>query len=256
MLSRLVVLMGQEFRHHLRDGAVFVLLLGMPLLLIFFLKDSMEAALRLDPRTGLASGADHAVPGVGTMFVFFVANFMGLSFIRDHSWNMWTRIRVTRASTVEICAAKMAAYFVIGAVALATLLTIGWLFLGLQVRGSVGALALVGTLFVFAVVSTGMLLVAFVSRAQTLFAGSSLFAIVFAGLGGSLEPVSLLPGWARALSPLTPHFWAMEGFRTVVVHGGGFADVAECAIALAVYATVALVVAALRFRADETKLGY
>src|SRR5437868_9051419 len=47
---------------------------------------------------------------------------------------------------------------------------------------------------------------------------SNLGAMVLAGVGGALAPTSALPSWARTLAPATPSYWAMRGFRQVILH--------------------------------------
>lgn len=61
--------------------------------------------------------------------------------------------------------------------------------------------------------------------AQQLNAIGSLGGFVFAALGGSLVPTAVMPAWAQHMGPATPTDWAMRGFRSVIIGGGGMGDV-------------------------------
>ena len=79
--------------------------------------------------------------------------------------------------------------------------------------------------------------------------------VVFGAVGGALVPLSVLPAWARTVAPVTPTYWAMRGFRSVILDAGGFASVAlPTGILLAMTLGLA-VVAVRRLRFDEAKLG-
>ena len=85
---------------------------------------------------------------------------------------------------------------------------------------------------------------------------SNILAIVFAGLGGALVPVSLLPGWAAAAAPAVPSFWAMRGMQEVLVDGAGLVDVLPSLAVLAGFGLVVLAVATARLRPDQEKLSW
>src|SRR6266568_7178608 len=136
MLARFRLLFANEFRLELRDGIVFIILIMIPVLLTLFIRDAMKAALAVDPATRNASGADQAIPGMAVMFLFYLANFEGISFFRDHTWGTWDRLRASRAGMREVVLAKVGVLFVIGVLQLAILFPIGRFALGLHIRGS------------------------------------------------------------------------------------------------------------------------
>jgi ABC-2 type transport system permease protein len=66
------------------------------------------------------------------------------------------------------------------------------------------------------------------------------------GLGGAFVPLALLPGWARAIGPASPGYWAMRAMR-----GAMTANAAAAAtgwLALAGFGALAVGVAAVRLR--------
>src|SRR5436305_957445 len=82
---------------------------------------------------------------------------------------------------------------------------------------------------------------------------ANLVAIVLAGIGGALVPSTVLPSWARTVAPVTPSYWAMRGFRNIIVGGSGFGGVTASLGALAVFSVVFSLVAANRFSYNDSK---
>ena len=78
-------------------------------------------------------------------------------------------------------------------------------------------------------------------------------AMVFGGIGGALVPLEQLPGWAQAVAPFTPHYWAMQGHRRIFLEAGQVDDVLRAFVVLIAIGGVAAAVGTQRFRADETK---
>jgi ABC-2 type transport system permease protein len=68
-------------------------------------------------------------------------------------------------------------------------------------------------------------------------------------MSGALIPLALLPGWLEPLARTTPHFWALDAFRQVLIHQGGWIDVLpQVGVLLAfTFAGFALAAPGLRF---------
>jgi ABC-2 type transport system permease protein len=55
-----------------------------------------------------------------------------------------------------------------------------------------------------------------VTSPAQLSAAGDIAAILTSILAGALVPISLLPGWLRALAPLSPGYWAMRCYWLVL----------------------------------------
>ena len=71
----------------------------------------------------------------------------------------------------------------------------------------------------------GLAAAAALSTIQQVNAVTNLGAMVLGGLGGGFVPVESLPDWIEPFAPISPVYWAMEGYRTAILDGGGVADV-------------------------------
>jgi ABC-2 type transport system permease protein len=241
----------------LRSDPVFLLTMTvMPLIVMAFIKPAFGATTVPLAGAGVdANGAEHAVPGVTVMFAFFLVGNVGFGVFREHGWNTWERLRASRATPAEVMAGKVVVPLLTLAVQLAVLIGLGGLLFDLDVRGSMPAMVAVAAALALCLVCLGLLLLALARSILQLNAVSNLGTMLFAGLGGAIAPIAVLPGWARAVAPITPSYWAMRGFRDVIA-GGGFAEAALPVAVLLGFATVFAVVAGLRFRFDDVKVSF
>src|SRR5690606_34768127 len=139
---------------------------------------------------------------------------------------------------------------------LTVLLGVGGLLFGLSLEGSVLAYAVVAAALGLMQISLGFMLLSLCRSVIQLNAITNAGAMLLGGLGGALTPVELLPGWAQAVAPAIPTYWAMEGFRAVTMENGGLADVARPVGVLMVFTAVFLAVAVKRFAVEDTKVSW
>lgn len=216
-------------RHELellrRDPVPFVLLLGLPLAIMWFFRPALALALFAEGHVH-ATGAEQAVPGVATTFSLFLVGFVGLSFFRDHGWSIWDRLRASPLTGWQLMVGKVLPLLLVAWMQLGVLFFLGSALFDLDVRGSLWALTVLAAVLAWLSVSLGLALVAVARTLAQINIAANLGTVVVAGLGGALVPLSLLPGWARTLAPASPAYWAMRGFRSVALDGGGFREIA------------------------------
>lgn len=102
----------------------------------------------------------------------------------------------------------------------------------------------------------GMALVSLCRTVSQLAVFANLAALLFAGLGGALTPLSALPDWARPLAPGVPSYWAMRGFTTVVIDGGGAGAVLLPVAVLLGFSAVFAAVTLTFFRFEHQKVSW
>jgi len=118
------------------------------------------------------------------------------------------------------------------------------------------ALVVVAGAFWLCAVAMGFALLAICKTAMQVNSIANLGAIVLAGIGGAITPSGSLPAGVGLVAPATPTYWAMRGFGDVILDGGGLGDVALPVTALLGFAGAFFLVAAFRFRLDETKTSW
>ena len=251
--SRSRSLMILNWRLLLADPAPIVVTTLMPIVMMAFLQGTGRAVLRGEGFSD-ANGAEIVVPGMAVLFAFFGVAFIGTAFFAEHHWGTWERLRASQARPLEVVLGKILPSAALMLGQLVVLFVVGVVAFGLRIHGSILGLGLMMIASIAMLVALSMLFTAVLRTANQLMAAVNLAAMVLAGLGGALAPVDVLPDWARALAPLSPAYWMLDGFRSVVLEPGGLgAAIGPAAVTLA-FAAVAAAISVWRFRLTDDKV--
>jgi ABC-2 type transport system permease protein len=252
---RVGVIIGHELRLARRDPLPIMVLIVFPIITIAFLKPALRPAL-VQSGYPHANGAEQVVPGQAAMNAFFLVTLITFSFFAEHAWATWDRLRASPATSLEIVIGKTVPRVAIGIAQFLVILSAGVVIFGLHIRGD--ALALVPLILAFTVclVLLGVAVTALCRTAQQASSFGYLGMVLFGAIGGAFVPFSVLPGWARAIAPVTPTYWAMRGLRSVVLDGRGIGGVAKPTAMLLAMAVLFTLIALRRLRFDETKTGW
>lgn len=247
-------------RHDLRilksDPAFLLIFTIMPIAFMAFSVKSAEYALALQfPGRGL-NGAAFIVPGATVLFSGFLVGNIGFGIFREHGWGTWERLRSSPLSPGELMLGKTLVPMLTIGIQLTALLGGGALLFGLKIRGSMVAFLAVAVALAAMEVALGFLFLSICRSVIQLNALSNAGAFLLGGLGGATAPVELLPGWAQAVAPATPAYWAMRGFRAVTLESGEFGSVLLPLAVLFAFTVVFLAIALRRFDIEATKVSW
>ena len=252
-LRRSFAIARHEMRVLLSDWTSLLTLILMPVVMMAFLKPIAKIALN-QAGNGTANGAEFAVPGMTVLFAFFLVSFVGFLFFSEHRQNTWERLRASPARNSEIMFGKVLPAFGLCLFQQTVLFALGFAVFGLRVPGSMLGVVAIVVAFAICLTSVGLLLAAVLRTEQQLNLIGNLGAMVLAGLSGALVPITVLPVWARTIAPAAPQYWAMRGFRSLILDGEGFEAVLIPVAVLLALAVVVGVLALIRFRFDEPKV--
>jgi ABC-2 type transport system permease protein len=254
-MSPALAVIRNEARILQRDPTPGVILVAMPVVLITLLTPTLELALH-DAGHPEANGAAQSVPGMLCIFASFAVALVGFALFREHGWGTWARVRVAGATPRHLLAGKLAVPAAELAAQHVLLLAFGVLVLDLEVRGSWLAVAAIALAYGALVLTAGLVVAATARTVQQMNALNNMASMVLGGLGGGFVPVDTLPGWIQPLAPISPVYWAMEGYQRTMIEGGGLADVlAPLAVLLGITAALAAV-ALRRLHLDTPKLTW
>ena len=235
------------------DPWFLVIMFGMPLVIMPVFRQLVGSSLVGSGYEG-ATGAELVVPGQMVLFGFFVGGSVGFTIFREHGWKTWDRLRSSAATPRSLLAGFAIPWIVIHVLYSLALLVVGGLLVGLRLNGG-SPVAVMMLLFAYAccVVALILLATATFRTVNQLNGLQNVGAMVVGALGGALVPFEQLPGWAQAIGPFTPAYWALKGHRLVFLEQGSAADVLVPTLVLLAAAVVLSVLGVARFRADETK---
>jgi len=254
-LQRVGVLLRHEVRLAARDPLPAVVLILFPIVTMAFLEPAFKPALvqagHLD-----ASGAEQVVPGQATMSAFFVVSLVTFGFFSEYTWATWDRLRASQATSFEIVLGKALPRLVMVVLQFCVIFAFGALVFDLVVQGDAVALLPLVLVFSACLVALGIAITALCPTAQQAQACAIVGMVLFGAIGGALVPFDVLPDWARAIAPVTPTYWAMRGFETVILDGEGIGALALPVAVLAAMTVTCAVVALIRLRFDDHKVGW
>lgn len=242
-----------QFRLLRKDPFYLLMMFGMPLVIMPIFLDTMGLALAADGYSG-SSGAEQVVAGLAVLFSFFVAGSVGFSVFREHGWKTWDRLRVSGIGPWAMFFGFAVPWILVLIVYESCLMAVGTVVFDLDLGvADVPKLLLVMFGYASCIVAIALLAATTLRTANQVAAFTNVGALVLGGIGGALVPIDQLPGWAQAIAPITPTYWAMRGFNEVLLESGGMSDVLLSTVVLLASALVLAVLASFRFRADETK---
>lgn len=254
--TRVSALVVNDLRILKRDPAFVVIFTIMPLAFMAFSKDAYGAGLALEYPGRQLNGAEQVVPGSAVLFSGFLVGNLGFAIFREHSWATWERLRASQLNTVELMVGKAVTPVLVLALQMTVMLAGGAALFDLEVAGSLSAFVLVSAALALMEVTLGFALLAICRSVLQLNAVTNLGAMMLSGIGGAVTPLFLLPTWAQTIAPATPAYWAMSGFTTVTIDGGGLGDVAKPVLVLLAYSAGFVLIAAWRFRTEDAKVGW
>jgi ABC-2 type transport system permease protein len=252
---RSLAIIAHDLRVLKRDPAFIVIMIVMPLIMMVFLKGTFRLSLRASGYPN-ATGAEQIVPGGIVMFSTFMMGNLAFAVFREHGYGTWDRLRASPASTLELLLGKSVVPLLTLALQSVVLFVFGLTVFGLRIPGSWPALLLVAVSHWLCLTAVGLFLLTICRTIQQVNAASNVGAMVLSGLGGAFTPLSGLPTWARHIAPATPHYWAMRGFRSVILGSGGFGTALLPSGVLLGVAVALTIFTRFRFNADDKKLSW
>ena len=192
------------------------------------------------------------VPGNAVLFGFFLALTVGISFIEERKSGTFRRLLAAPVRRPTLLLAKLVPYYMVGVGQMTFLFGLGGLAFGMQVGGSVVALACLTLAVVFAAVALGLLIASFGGTERQIGAIGSVCLLVMGLLGGGMVPRPIMPETMQAIGLLTPHAWALEGYYDILVREGTtLADVGREIVAVSGFGALFALVGVLRFRFER-----
>ena len=133
------------------------------------------------------------------------------------------------------------------AVVIEVLLIGVWLF-GVPINGSVPLLLGLSAIFMLTSLGLGILVSSIATTQQEALLMTFATALPTVYLSGFLFPIEAMPRWLQLISYVVPARYALIIMRGIILKGVGLQILIEQVIAVLIFSTVVMVLAATRFR--------
>jgi ABC-2 type transport system permease protein len=244
-----------ELRLLSRDPLPIMILVVFPLLLMAFLKPMFALALTTHGYPG-ANGAEQVVPGEAVINGFYIVGMTSFAFFVEYGWNTWDRLRASKATSPEIIAGKALPFLAVSLTQFLVIFAIGIPLFHLDSHGPLSALIPLVVAFAISLVTLGIMITSLCRTIQQVSAVAFGGLVLFGALGGALVPLQVLPAWAHAVAPVTPTYWVMRGFGSVILGGQGVSAIALPCLVLIGMSLAFTSVSLGRFRFTDAKVSF
>jgi ABC-2 type transport system permease protein len=184
--------------------------------------------------------------GMSVMFILFGSMYGAFSFLDERRQYTLARLMSTPTGKLTILGGKLAGIFLIGVLQFSVLVLITRLIYGVNWGFLPGVILLMAA----TVLATAGLaiFISSVGKTQGAVAGiSQLIIQPMAVLGGSMIPLMNFPPWLQSLGKFTVNYWAITGFRDLML-GKGIGAVVTPVLILFGIAAVFMALGVWRFR--------
>jgi ABC-2 type transport system permease protein len=206
-MNQLSVLVRHNATLVLREPGPVLSRLAQPVVLITLMRPLYTAAV---PGS---NGTLDVVTGMQVMFSMLALSVVGSAILTERTWHTWDRLRATSARPSTMLLAKAVPAFAVLLAQQAVVLCFGVLAFGMRVADA-SLMMLAVVCWVLALLGIGTTFGALLRSQSELNVAYDIGGVLLSALGGALVPLSRLPGWARAMAPGSPAYWAVSALRS------------------------------------------
>jgi ABC-2 type transport system permease protein len=191
--------------------------------------------------------AARVVGGYAIMFLLFAVSAASITLFEEKKNGILMRLLSTPVTRAHILGAKFLYGVIFGLLQLLSLFIVGHLLYDLDLFNHLVPLIAI-TLCAACVCSAyGMFVASVCSTPVAAHGLNTLLVLSMSAIGGAWFPVSFMPGFIQKLSQITPVYWSIEGFTSVLWAGQGTIDIFPTIGILCLMTTLILGVAIWRF---------
>ncbi|MGR3764532.1 ABC transporter permease [Rossellomorea sp. NS-SX7] len=209
-----------ELKKNIQDKGLWFWTFILPIVFMI----AFVAIFSGDENTSYKEVVTQIIPGYTIMFAFYIMISMVVVFVKDRDKGMVARIASTPLPIKDYFIGKWIPFMLIVLIQIAVLFGFGVLVYDLPL-GDPAALILLSIMLAFIVSGWGMALSVLVKTENMGIAVTQIIALGGAMFGGLWLPVELMPDFMQAISKALPQYWAIEGYKEIILRNGTIADI-------------------------------
>jgi ABC-2 type transport system permease protein len=185
---------------------------------------------------------------IGMILQLMGSMLTATAIVRERERGTIEQLIVTPIRPLELILGKIIPYILIAFLDTLEILVVGTLWFGVPIRGSLGLLLALSGLYLVGALGIGLFLstIAKTQQEAMMLTWFTLLPTVF--LSGFFFPLAAMPKALQVISYVVPLRYYLTIIRSVLLKGVGASALVPEIVALAIFGTVLMVAAALRFR--------
>jgi ABC-2 type transport system permease protein len=198
----------------------------------------------------------HTTAGTAVMFMLFGVGAIAASLLREMRSGTAQRLLLMGATGGDILLSKLLYAVALGSFQLFVMMIYGWLIFDLQIWEHLPALLLMIVVTSMVMSSVGLIISALSGTEEQASGIQVVIILSISSIGGAMFPSFMLPPFIRAISQITPVYWAMQGFNDIFWRNQGIAGILlETGVCLSMAAIMTGVAIVIFKRRLATELG-
>jgi ABC-2 type transport system permease protein len=191
------------------------------------------------------------IPSYTVLFVFFLVNIMGRSFLDERDLGTLRRLRIAPVTPAAILIGKTLPFMILSLVQTSILMISGRILFGMSWGPMPWLLLPIMLTTSAAATSLGLMFSTLAKTESQVSSFGNLILLSSAGISGCLVPRSWMPLLTQKISLFTPHAWALDAYNEVLAKDLPNLNIVftSCGVLLG-FASVFFIVGLVRFRRD------
>lgn len=198
----------------------------------------------------------HTTAGTAVTFMLFGVGAIAASLLREMRSGTAQRLLLMGATAGEILLSKLLYSVIMGSVQLFMMMVYGWLIFSLQIWEHLPAMLVIIVVTATTMSAVGLIISALSSTEEQAGGLQVVIILSMSAIGGAMFPSFMLPNIIKAVSKITPVYWAMQGFNDVFWRDQGISGILfECGICIGMAALMTAFAVVIFRRRLATELG-
>lgn len=191
------------------------------------------------------------IPSYTVLFVFFLVNIMGRSFLSERDTGTLRRLRISPVSPSAILIGKTLPFLILSLIQTMILMISGKILFGMSWGSQPWLLIPIMLCTSSAATALGLMFSTLAKTESQVSSFGNLILLSSAGISGCLVPRAWMPPLTQKISLMTPHAWALDAYGELLTKDvPSYTVIGQSCIALLTFAAVFFVVGLYRFRSD------
>jgi ABC-2 type transport system permease protein len=189
----------------------------------------------------------YLIPGLIAMILIVTAVItVALSFVREKEKGTMEQLNVSSLQSIELILGKTFPFVIIALVNAGLILLAGYIFFGVEVKGSYLLLFVTMLIFLTASTSLGIFISVLSDSQQVAFTAATFVSLLPSLiLSGFVFPIDSMPVIIQVITNVTPAKFFIEILRAIILRGVGISAFWDQVIYLIIFTTILIVLASV-----------